>query len=162
MTTAERLRAKLMNKLKELFQLSQPDLDFGFYRIMNTKAEEIANFIDHDLLQEISDAFQLVDEAQRKKLQDAVDAEIKNAKEYGVQDPENSPKVLEAKEKLNAAKDTATTEADIYDHLYRFFERYYDNGDFISRRYYTRETPGKAAPFAIPYNGEEVKLHWAN
>ncbi|MFH1882415.1 MAG: site-specific DNA-methyltransferase, partial [Planctomycetota bacterium] len=38
----------------------------------------------------------------------------------------------------------------------------YDDGDFISRRYYTRETPGKAAPFAIPYNGEEVKLHWAN
>ncbi|MDD2230727.1 MAG: DNA methyltransferase, partial [Candidatus Cloacimonetes bacterium] len=24
------------------------------------------------------------------------------------------------------------------------------------------ETPGKAAPFAVPYNGEEVKLHWAN
>ncbi|MCB5228609.1 MAG: site-specific DNA-methyltransferase [Candidatus Cloacimonetes bacterium] len=162
MTTAERLRAKLMNKLKELFQLSQPDLDFGFYRIMNTKAEEIANFIDHDLLQEISDAFQLVDEAQRKKLQDAVEEEIKNAKEYGVQDPENSPKVLEAKKQLEAAKDTASTEADIYDHLYRFFERYYDNGDFITRRYYTRETPGKAAPFAIPYNGEEVKLHWAN
>ena len=50
----------------------------------------------------------------------------------------------------------------MYDHLYRFFERYYDDGDFISRRYYTRETSGKAAPFAVPYNGEEVKLHWAN
>ena len=141
MTTAERLRAKLMNKLKELFQLSQPDLDFGFYRIMNTKAEEIANFIDHDLLQEISDAFQLVDEAQRKKLQDAVDAEIKNAKEYGVQDPENSPKV--GGEKLMPQR-YCPTEADIYDHLYRFFERYYDNGDFISR-HYTREDL-KAAP----------------
>ncbi|MDD2466514.1 MAG: hypothetical protein PHI97_21160, partial [Desulfobulbus sp.] len=29
-------------------------------------------------------------------------------------------------------------------------------------RYYVRETSGKAAPFAVPYNGEEVKLHWAN
>ncbi|MDA3791323.1 MAG: site-specific DNA-methyltransferase [Desulfobacula sp.] len=59
-------------------------------------------------------------------------------------------------------KDGATAESDVYDHLYRFFERYYDEGDFISRRYYTRENAGKAAPFAIPYNGEEVKLHWAN
>ncbi|RME56586.1 site-specific DNA-methyltransferase, partial [Candidatus Parcubacteria bacterium] len=37
-----------------------------------------------------------------------------------------------------------------------------DDGDFISRRYYARETSGRAAPYAIPYNGEEVKLHWAN
>ena len=59
-------------------------------------------------------------------------------------------------------KNGATAESDVYDHLYRFFERYYDEGDFISRRYYARETAGKAAPFAIPYNGEEVKLHWAN
>lgn len=53
-------------------------------------------------------------------------------------------------------------EADVYDHLYRFFERYYDNGDFISRRYYAHETSGKAAPFAIPYTTARVKLHWAN
>ena len=77
-------------------------------------------------------------------------------------DPENSPKVKEAQAEYDAVKDSAGSEADVYDHLYRFFERYYDAGDFISRRYYTRETPGKAAPFAVPYNGEEVKLHWAN
>ena len=162
MPSTDQLRAKLIDKLKELFQLNQPDLDFGFYRIMHAKAEQVSSFIDNDLLSVIRDAFGQVDEDQKKLLKDAIDKEIQKAKEYGVADPENSPKVLEAKARYEAAKDTASAEAEIYDHLYRFFERYYDDGDFISRRYYTRETSGKAAPFAIPYNGEEVKLHWAN
>ena len=67
-----------------------------------------------------------------------------------------------AKAAYDAAKDTASNEADVYDHLYRFFERYYDNGDFMSRRYFARETDGKAAPYAVPYDGREVYLHWAN
>ena len=58
--------------------------------------------------------------------------------------------------------DRTNVEAEVYDHLYRFFERYYEGGDFLSRRYYTRETQGRASPYAIPYDGEEVKLHWAN
>ena len=162
MPSTERLRAKLTDKLKELFQLNQPDLDFGFYRIMHAKAEQVASFIDNDLLEVIRKEFGQMDEDHRKKLKDAIDQEIQRAKEYGAADPENNPRVLEAKARYEAAKDTISAEAEIYDHLYRFFERYYDDGDFISRRYYTRETPGKAAPFAIPYNGEEVKLHWAN
>jgi adenine-specific DNA-methyltransferase len=41
-------------------------------------------------------------------------------------------------------------------------KRYYDSGDFMSRRYFARETDGKAAPYAVPYDGREVYLHWAN
>ena len=48
-------------------------------------------------------------------------------------------------------------EAAIYNHLYTFFSRYYDEGDFISKRRYSRNQR-----YAIPYNGEEVYLHWAN
>jgi len=162
MPSTEQLRVKLIDKLKELFQLNQPDLDFGFYRIMHAKSEQVINFIEHDLLQVIKDTFGKVDEQHKQQLKDEIEKEIQQAKAYGVSDPENSPKVIEAKAKYEAIRDGATSEAEIYDHLYRFFERYYDDGDFISRRYYTRETPGKAAPFAIPYNGEEVKLHWAN
>ena len=162
MPSTEQLRVKLIDKLKELFQLNQPDLDFGFYRIMHAKSEQVINFIEHDLLQVIKDTFGKVDEQHKQQLKDEIEKEIQQAKAYGVSDPENSPKVIEAKAKYEAIRDGATSEAEIYDHLYRFFERYYDDGDFISRRYYTRETPGKAAPFAIPYNGEEVKLYWAN
>ncbi|MCD6527311.1 MAG: hypothetical protein J7K75_10010, partial [Desulfuromonas sp.] len=162
MPTTEQLRNRLLKKLSELFQLDQPDLDFGFYRVMHVKRKQVSEFIDKDLLQIVTDAFGQVDEVRKAELQAKVEQEIAAAREYGVADPENSPKAKEAQAAFNAVKDTASAEADIYDHLYRFFERYYDGGDFMSRRYYARETSGKAAPFAIPYNGEEVKLHWAN
>jgi adenine-specific DNA-methyltransferase len=163
MPSAEQLRSRLLKKLSELFQLDQPDLDFGFYRIMHAKSAEVHDFITTDLLKIVADAFADMDEVRKAELQAAYDNTLREAKEeYGITEPEKTPKVQKAKAALDAAKDTAGAEAEVYDHLYRFFERYYDDGDFISRRYYTRETSGKAAPFAVPYNGEEVKLHWAN
>ena len=55
-----------------------------------------------------------------------------------------------------AGASSPQTEDDVYSHLLTFFSRYYDKGDFISLRRYKGNT------YAIPYNGEEVKLHWAN
>ena len=69
---------------------------------------------------------------------------------------------LAAQQKLAEAGSALTGEDSVYYHLYRFFSRYYDNGDFVSMRYHTRETEGMARPYAIPYGGEEVMLHWAN
>ncbi|MCB2216939.1 MAG: hypothetical protein KQH59_12795 [Desulfobulbaceae bacterium] len=162
MPSAEQLRSRLLKKLSELFQLDQPDLDFGFYRIMHAKAQEVQDFIGTNLLKIVADAFGDADEARKAELQAAYEKAIQTAKDFGAPNPEETEPVKKAKAALDAVKDTASAEADVYDHLYRFFERYYDDGDFISRRYYTRETSGKAAPFAVPYNGEEVKLHWAN
>jgi len=48
-------------------------------------------------------------------------------------------------------------EAAVYNHLYTFFNRYWQDGDFISKRRYS-----KKERYAIPYNGEEVYLYWAN
>lgn len=162
MPTTEQLRNRLLKKLLELFQLDQPDLDFGFYRIMHAKAQVVKDFLSNDLLDAVTDSFGGVDESQKAELLDAYERAIQTAKEYGVAKPEDAEPVKKAKLALDAIKNTASAEADVYDHLYRFFERYYDDGDFISRRYYTRESSGRAAPFAVPYNGEEVKLHWAN
>ena len=47
--------------------------------------------------------------------------------------------------------------AEILSHIYHFFSRYYDEGDFISQRRYSKQNK-----YAIPYNGEEILLHWAN
>jgi adenine-specific DNA-methyltransferase len=160
--SVEQLRTRLLKKLSELFQLDQPDLDFGFYRVMHAKAREVQDFIGTDLLKIVADAFGDADEAKKAELQAAYEKAIQTAVDFGAPIPEETEPVKKAKAALDALKDTASAEADVYDHLYRFFERYYDDGDFISRRYYTRETSGKAAPFAVPYNGEEVKLHWAN
>ena len=162
MPNTKELQDRLLRKLAELFQLDQPDLDFGFYRIMHAKAQEVQDFIGTDLLKIVADAFGDVDEARKAELQAAYEKAIQTAKDFGAPNPEETEPVKNAKAALDAVKDTVSAEADVYDHLYRFFERYYDDGDFISRRYYTRETPGRAAPFAVPYNGEEVKLVWAN
>lgn len=110
----------------------------------------------------VEDALGEASEDPTVDLQAAYEKAVQTAKEYGAPDPEQAEPVKEAGAAYEACKNTAAAEADVYDHLYRFFERYYDAGDFISLRYYTRETSGKAAPYAIPYNGEEVKLHWAN
>ncbi len=48
---------KLKTLLKELFQLDQPDLDFGLYRIMDAKSAEVTQFLDKDLLPQVRAAF---------------------------------------------------------------------------------------------------------
>ena len=50
---------KLKTLLKELFQLDQPDLDFGLYRIMHAKSAEVTQFLDKDLLPQVQQAFGL-------------------------------------------------------------------------------------------------------
>ena len=50
---------KLKTLLQELFQLDQPDLAFGLYRVMHAKSAEITQFLDNDLLPQVKDAFAL-------------------------------------------------------------------------------------------------------
>jgi adenine-specific DNA-methyltransferase len=45
---------KLMDKLSEMFQFDQADLDFGIYRIINYKRDEIKRFLENDLMSQIS------------------------------------------------------------------------------------------------------------
>lgn len=162
MTNVEKQRNRLIKLLKELFQLDQPDLDFGFYKIMHAKADQVTNFLENDLLSYIQDAFGEVDEAKVEESRLAYDVAFEQAKEYGAPNPEETEPVKKAKAAYDAAKETDSNEAEVYEHLYRFFERYYDNGDFMSRRYFARETESKAAAYAVPYDGREVYLHWAN
>lgn len=45
---------KLMNILREMFQFDQADLDFGIYRIMRMKRDEINRFIEDELPAQIT------------------------------------------------------------------------------------------------------------
>lgn len=143
---------KLIALLQEMFQLNQSDLDFGIYRIMNAKAEEIERFLDKDLVGYIKEALSSSDNSMlEKELEEA----IASAHSLGI-DPKMSPKVQELRQKLSDTSQSAALENDIYSHLATFFSRYYKDGDFISLRRYKKDT------YAIPYEGEEVKLYWAN
>lgn len=162
MPSVQQQREKLINLLKQLFQLDQPDLDFGFYKIMHAKSEQVQRFLENDLLDIIKKEFGELDGQRLAEAKAKYEAALKTAQDYGAANPEEAPAVKEAKANYEKARESGSAEGEIYDHLWRFFERYYDNGDFLSRRYYARETAGKAAPYAIPYDGREVYLHWAN
>ncbi|MGE0535322.1 MAG: DNA methyltransferase [Pirellulales bacterium] len=147
---------KLKTLLKELFQLDQPDLDFGLYRIMHAKAAEVTQFLERDLLPQVQQEFSRYKTADKAELENELAKAIEQANELGA-DPESLPKVKELRAKLaDDAVDLDALEGEVYDHLYGFFRRYYSEGDFLSKRVY------KPGVYAIPYEGEEVKLHWAN
>ena len=84
-----------------------------------------------------------------------LDKTIKSAQDLGI-DPNNIEKVIELRAQLENTIDTNALEQEIFSHLASFFKRYYKSGDFISLRRYKKDV------YAIPYEGEEVKLHWAN
>lgn len=44
---------KFKELLKELFQFEASDLDFGIYRILNYKRDQIEKFINKDLVERI-------------------------------------------------------------------------------------------------------------
>ena len=147
----ERLRATL----DELFRFDQADLDFGLYRIMNVRRDEIRQFLQEDLLLRAREALGLLHEAQLAVLQAEIDKAAEQARELGI-DPSDAPRVRELRAKLETEGESAADAADVYGHLASFFRRYYRDGDFISQRRY------REGAYAIPYEGEEVKLHWAN
>jgi adenine-specific DNA-methyltransferase len=162
---------KFQELLRELFQFDCADLDFGIYRIMNYKRDVIEQFIQEKLPKAISHELEqgaLAGQSQaakelevaRKKVLEALGDDALDASGV-LKEPYHSIKAgkdyLAALEKARSAKGREALEATIYNHLYTFFNRYYQDGDFISKRRYS-----KRERYAIPYNGEEVMLYWAN
>lgn len=146
---------KLKKILREMFQMDQADLDFGIYRIMNQKRQEIEKFLDKDLLPQVKEQFSKYRDVQaddkKKKL-----AEMEKSLRDAEVDPETNPKVIELRKDVSAFGDDEALANEVFSHLATFFRRYYDGGDFLSLRRYKKDT------YAIPYEGEEVKLYWAN
>ena len=146
----------LVKKLKEIFQIDKPELDFGVYRILNARSAEINDYLENRLKAKVLESLSQAGSANVENLKyDLAEAE-KNAVSLGVS-PDSVPKVLELRQRI-AECSTGSSEHEnaVFSHLLTFFSRYYDSGDFISQRRYKGDT------YAIPYAGEEVMLHWAN
>ena len=148
--------SKFKQVLAQSLMLDHAELDFGIYRIMNQKREQIARFLDNDLprlVEKTLNEFVGTDIADLKKQLAEKETAVR---QLGI-DPAQAKPVLELRERLTQATDTEELEGHVYDHLAHFLARYYDNGDFMPiRRYRNGDT------YAIPYDGEEVKLYWAN
>ena len=147
---------KLKTLLRELFQLDQPDLDFGIYRVLHVKSAEVSEFLDNDLLPQVRATFGQYRTADKAEIEKDLATAAEQARGLGV-DPDTTRRVKELRARLKSdAVDIGALESEVYDHLFSFFRRYYAEGDFLPKRVY------KPGVYAIPYEGEEVTLHWAN
>ena len=150
----ERLKAKL----RELFELDKADLDFGIYRILRARHAEITTFLDQHLEQTVRDALQSHGGLQLAQIEEKLRKAESAARTAGF-DPATSPIVQELRAQYSAGADLDALADEVYSHLYTFFARYYQEGDFLGL---PRSTVQGREKYMIPYNGEEVKLVWAN
>lgn len=155
-------KLRLLNLLREMFQLDRPDLDFGLYRIMHAKRAQVEAFLETEFDQLIDKVFASRGARQEDEARKEYEATRQQAVEFGAPDPEAVPKVQQARARYEVVRLTGGEDAEIYDHLHRFFSRYYDEGDFMSLRRYGKGAAGGAEAYAVPYDGTEVVLHWAN
>jgi len=170
---SESPRQRLQRLLHELFQFDSADLDFGIYRIMNLRREELKRFVEKDLLDAVAKGFEEIKKGESHHILEEL-AELRNqiTHSLGAEALDSQGNVQpafrttplakqyeEKKAQLAEVKVSEELEAELFSDIYTFFSRYWDEGDFISRRRYSRD-PKYA--IGIPYNGEEVMLHWAN
>lgn len=150
---------KFVAKLQEIFMMDHAELDFGIYRIMNKKRDEIQKFLQTELLPQVKQVLEGNNGGEADKAKKRM-AEIAASVGGNVEVLPKGTPIRDEYDKLEAqsaqSADTESMQAEVFSHLVTFFSRYYDGGDFLSKRRYKDNT------YAIPYNGEEVKLHWAN
>ena len=154
--------------LRQIFRLDGTgDLDFGIYRVINEKANFLRDFIggldgvvEAALVRAGGDR-----EAAQKKLRKMAEEIKKTLEQTAIDDNGNLVKYTDTEvgKEYIAAQQRAggiavpNLEADICNHLLRFFERCYRDGDFMPQRKISNR-----GVYSLPYNGEDVFLHWAN
>lgn len=146
---------QLKDVLNDIFELNKADLDFGIYRIMNQKRKQVNEFIEKQLPEDIKQALSETQSSDKTEIESELKTLKKNLDDAGIV-AEESPKYKTLKERLSGLENSEVLEQEVFSHLANFFKRYYKDGDFISMRRYKKDV------YAIPYEGEEVKLHWAN
>lgn len=162
---------RLQALFRELFQLDLADLDFGIYRLFHLKRAEMERWLDEQLPREVDAAFRRAADQEHEQLKTVLEQLAQNVRQQIAEDAilpngEVNPQYqtiklvkqyAELKKKLADADVMAALREEVFNHLYQFFSRYYEDGDFIPKRRY-----GAEANYAVPYNGEEVFFTWAN
>ena len=162
--------ARFQDLLRELFQFDCAALDFGIYRILNYKREQVEGFITIRLPRIVDEAFAEYATADRAALEQQLEQRRQEIRkifgdqaldEYGqlqlFRDTPLGEEYLALREKYAQYGVAEELKARVYNDLFTFFSRYYEDGDSVSKRRY-----GRDETYAIPYSGEEVVLHWAN
>ncbi|MCX8095897.1 MAG: site-specific DNA-methyltransferase, partial [Spirochaetes bacterium] len=142
---------KFQDLLKNLFQFDSSDLDFGIYRILNYKREQIKKFIDEELVNKVENAFAKHKDERLKK----IDQRFEKVKEKVIQslgkaaftssgdikdEFKNTPiaqEFLTIKAQKEEVDRIDEIKSQVFNDLYNFFSRYYEEGDFIPQYRYS-------------------------
>jgi adenine-specific DNA-methyltransferase len=162
---------------EEILKLDLAELDFGIYRILNYRRSAVEEFLTQKLPQTMSGAIKDSSltrsedlQNRSKQLREDLDKIAKDV--FGLQNAFDGdalrpqlrelPKgkeYLETSEELNRLIAKAAFGEDeeerLYNALYTFFSRYYEDGDFLPQ-----PRRGKNARFSVPYQGEDVHFSW--
>jgi len=165
----------LREKLREMFHFAHNDLNFGIFRILRIKRDEVNQFIDEKLPS-------IVDEALAEVSGELYESQLSEVKVYVTEEggrkqrelleniPENCEKLMdflkaEEQEELISPLETdpdslkAHLAFRVYNHIHSFFERYYRDGDFgyndRSTAHYKVDYPDEA-----DYDGTDTLFHW--
>jgi len=159
---------ELVKKLGELFELDKADLDFGIHRIIKKKHLQIKDYLENKLPNKVKKELEGIKiSSNAAKIEELYNKlkEEHGKKAFDIENnlvDEEAIKTAEGQEYIRLIKSSGEIsvdkiENDVFSHLLEFFSRYYEEGDFLSLR-----RSSTKAKYAVPYNGEEVVLHWAN
>ena len=163
-------REKFKRLLRELFQSDRADLDFGIYRLMRQKRkrmEALIGGVDKIVANALVEVGGDTREDRIDELEKARENVLKHVSANALDADGNlnpnlpettaGERYLKAQRRARGGVKMERLEVDVLNCLLNFFGRYYEDGDFVSKRRYSSEEK-----YAVPYNGEEVHLHWAN
>ncbi|MDW8310734.1 MAG: hypothetical protein RMK20_15285 [Verrucomicrobiales bacterium] len=138
---------RFQSLLRELFQFDCQDLDFGIYRVLNFKRREIEEFITTRLPQCVDAAFARYAEADRA----AAERELEEKRRQILAtlgpdafDPNGQltmafretplgRQFAELQQQTRAGRVADELKESVFNDLYAFFSRYYDEGDIFSK-----------------------------
>ena len=165
----------LRGKLRDMFHFSHNDLDFGIFRILKIKRDEVNLFIDEKLPSIVDEALTEVADAlydnQLTKVKEFVTEEGgRRQREWLENIAENSQLLIdflqtEDQEELISPLETNLDDLKahlafrVYNHIHNFFERYYRDDDF---GYNDRSTASYKVnyPDEANYDGTDTLFHW--
>lgn len=146
---------QLKSIFHEIFQLDQAELDFGIYRIMRQKRKDIDEYFEDQFWKDLQLTAKREYEESSESIQKQINQAKKQAFELGY-NADDAPLVKKLQKSLQDRALEESLEDSVLSDLVQFLRRYYKEGDFLSLPRYRKNS------YAIEYNGEEVKLHWAN
>ena len=165
----------LREKLRDMFHFAHNDLDFGIFRILKIKRDEVNQFIDEKLPSIVEEALEEVTNTlynnQLAKVREFVAEEGgRRQRDWLDNIAENSQQLIdflqtEDKEELIAPLETDPDELKsklafrVYNHVHSFFEGYYRDGDF---GYNDRSIASYKVDYVdeADYNGADTLFHW--